>query len=266
MRKDLNQYLERIKLMDVEPNYSEIARRFNCDRRTVKNHFENNIKKRKPQMKISKLENFKQIINEKVDLGANGISIFKFIQKKGYTGKYTILRDYISKYKGEQLKKATIRIETTPGLQAQLDWKENMRLISKNGELFDINIFLIVLGYSRKKYIELTINREQKTLFNCLINAFKFFGGIPQEMWVDNMKTVVNQHTFNSSGPIYNERFLTFAKDMGLDPIACRPYRPQTKGKVETVAKLMNRLQVYNKEFETEHLLNQKFFLFHEIN
>ena len=46
--KDLNQYLERIKLMDVEPNYSEIARRFNCDRRTVKNHFKNNIKERKP--------------------------------------------------------------------------------------------------------------------------------------------------------------------------------------------------------------------------
>ena len=261
MRTDINVYLERIKLMDVKPNYSELARRFNCDRRTIKNHFENSMKERKPQNKGSKLNDYKEIINEKVDLGANGVSIFKFIQKRGYMGKYTILREYIKNYKGEKTKKATIRIETTPGLQAQLDWKENLKLFSKHGELFSINVFLLVLGYSRKKYIELTINREQQTLFNCLINAFNFFQGVPHEIWVDNMKTIVNQHKFNASGPIYNERFQTFSKDMGFETIACRPYRPQTKGKVETVAKLMNRLLVFNNEFETledlTHIVNE---------
>jgi len=153
MRTDINVYLERIKLMDVKPNYSELARRFNCDRRTIKNHFENSMKERKPQNKGSKLNDYKEIINEKVDLGANGVSIFKFIQKRGYTGKYTILREYIKNYKGEKNKKATIRIETTPGLQAQLDWKENLKLFSKHGELFSINVFLLVLGYSRKSIL-----------------------------------------------------------------------------------------------------------------
>ena len=43
----------------------------------------------------------------------------------------------------------------------------------------------------------------------------------------------------------------TCTKDMGFTPIACRPYRPQTKGKAEALAKLMNRLKVYNEEFDT---------------
>ena len=61
MRTDINIYLERIKLMDVKPNYSELARRFNCDRRTIKNHFENSMKERKPQNKGSKLNDYKEI-------------------------------------------------------------------------------------------------------------------------------------------------------------------------------------------------------------
>ncbi|MDM5143914.1 hypothetical protein ICE98_00987 [Lactococcus lactis] len=69
--------------------------------------------------------------------------------------------------------KATIRIETTPGLSAQVDWKENLKLISRNGEVFTINIFLYILGYSRMKYLQLTVDRLQPTLFECLNHALR---------------------------------------------------------------------------------------------
>jgi transposase len=63
-----------------------------------------------------------------------------------------------------------------------VDWKERMKLISKNGEVYTVDIFLMILGYSRLKYIELTINKEQDTLFSCLVNAFQYFDGVPRDI------------------------------------------------------------------------------------
>lgn len=138
-----------------------------------------------------------------------------------------------------------------PGLQAQVDWKETLRMISKNGEVFIIDIFLIVLGYSRLKFFRLTLDRNQDTLFNCMIDSFKYFGGVPKEILFDNMKTVIDQSRTSYHNVIINESFYQFSKDMGFEVIACRAYRPQTKGKAEALAKLMNRLKPYNYEFDT---------------
>ena len=109
----------------------------------------------------------------------------------------------------------------------------------------------MVLGYSRYKYIELTTDRSQNTLFRCLINAFKFYGGVPKEILFDNMKTVVDHAKSSFTSTIFNDSFSYFARDACFKPIACRPYRPQTKGKVESLAKLMDRLKAYNEEFDT---------------
>lgn len=79
------------------------------------------------------------------------------------------------------------------GYQSQVDWKESMILHTTDNNKITFNIFLIVLGCSRMKYIELTENREQKTLFRCLNNAFNYFGGVTEEIIFDNMKTVVDQ-------------------------------------------------------------------------
>ena len=103
------------------------------------------------------------------------MAVYKFIQKKGYKGKYSTVADFVNKHKNIEIKKATIRFETTSGLQAQVDWKEDLILISSHGEVFKINIFLMVLGYSRTKFVKLTDSRDQRTLFSCMIDAFKYF-------------------------------------------------------------------------------------------
>lgn len=125
-------------------------------------------------------------------------SIYYFIQLKGYQGSYTTVKRYARLIRESCKHKATIRIETTPGLSAQVDWKENLKLISRNGEVFTINIFLYILGYSRMKYLQLTVDRLQPTLFECLNHAFEKFGGVPEEIWFDNMKTVVDHSKVNS--------------------------------------------------------------------
>ena len=237
-------------------NKAELARRFDCDPRTIDRYLKIQsgelIPKESSRQYHSKLDDFKGIIVDKVDTyRCTAMAAYKFIASKGYEGKYSIVADFVKHHKEQQVKKATIRFETNPGLQAQVDWKEDMTMVSRKGELFKINIFLMVLGFSRYKFIMLTSDRSQETLFNCMIHAFKFFGGVPKEILFDNMKTVVDHSQSSFSKTVFNQKFEYFAKDIGFTPIACRPYRPQTKGKVESLAKLMNRLKAYNEEFDT---------------
>lgn len=229
-----------------------MARIMGCDPRTVKRYLEGYEPKKKRKIsKKSKLDQFKETIISKLEIGCTSMAIFKFIQKDGYTGSYSLVANFVQKHKEEQIKKATIRFETAPGLQAQVDWKENLKIISKHGELFEVNIFLMVLGYSRTKFVKLTSDKNQKTLFECMNEAFKYFGGVPKEIVFDNMATVVDRANSRIGNVKLNTKFLQYSKDIGFNPITCRIYRPQTKGKVESLAKLVDRLQVYNNEFET---------------
>ena len=257
MRSDIKDVIDFLgKEASAMFNKAELARRYNCDPRTIDRYIKlaNGTLEKKPSKRQyrSKLNPYKEVIIDKVDnFGCSAMGVFKFIEKKGYEGKYSIVADYVKKHKADEKKKATIRFETHPGLQAQVDWKENLTLVNRKGEPFTINIFLMVLGYSRYKYLMITSDRNQETLFKCMASAFKHFGGVPSEILFDNMKTVVDHSKSSFASTVFNQKFEYFAKEMGFKPIACRPYRPQTKGKVESMAKLMDRLKAYNGEFNT---------------
>lgn len=237
-------------------NKAELARRYDCDPRTIDRYLKIQsgelIPKQSSRVYYSKLDDYKATIINKVDIyGCTAMAVYKFIRKRGYSGKYSIVADFVKHHKDTETKKATIRFETNPGLQAQVDWKEDMTLVNRIGQAYKVNIFLMVMGFSRKKFIMITSDRSQETLFQCMIEAFKFYGGLPHEILFDNMKTVVNHAKSSFAQTVFNDRFEPFAKDMGFIPVACRPYRPQTKGKAEALAKLMNRLKAYNEEFDT---------------
>ena len=70
-----------------------------------------------------------------------------------------------------------MRFETSPGFQAQVDWKEKFKLTNKSGEIIEFNVFIVVLGYSRMKYLMVTKDRTQTTVFNGLLESFKYFNG-----------------------------------------------------------------------------------------
>ncbi len=259
MRKDI---LNQIRLIGKEAdllNKSELARRFNCDRRTVDKYLnDTDSESRKPREIKTKVDDFKEVIIDKVDnWGSNSMAVFKFIEKKGYDGGYHTVNNFIKTHRKIEVNKATIRFDTSPGLQAQVDWKESVTMISRQGEIFDINIFLMVLGYSRLKFIKLTTDRVQKTLFECITESFKYFNGVPKELLFDNMSTVVDRSRTTFKNVNINQDFKYFAMDSGFEIITCRPYRPKTKGKVETLAKLMDRLTPFNEEFDTYEELNK---------
>ncbi|PXE16956.1 IS21 family transposase [Listeria monocytogenes] len=262
MRKDVLEGVLLHIMNEIHPNFAALAKQYNCDYRTVKREAGltgdlDKLRERKPSVPPL-LHGFEEIIRDKLELNCSAASIFYFLGKKGYKGSYTTIKRYCRKYREEKVQKATIRIETTPGLSAQVDWKENVKMVSRDGEVFYFNIFLYILGYSRMKYLELTFDRTQPTVFQCLVNAFEYCGnGIPQEIWFDNMKTVVDRSKSQFTQTVFNEKFRQFAKDAGFHPIACRPFRPQTKGKVEALARTVERLMVFNYEFTDVQELKQ---------
>ena len=248
-----------VKVKDMKLNISQIARDQGVSWPTAKKIALGQTQRKPRQFKgVSKLEPYKETIDYKLETyQCSAVSLYNLIKDKGYTGSQSLVTKYVKETKEDLLRKATIRVETTPGLQGQVDWKESLTLVSKSGENYTINIFLFILSYSKYKYIELTINRTQKTLFRCMTNCFKELGGVPEEIWFDNMKTVVDEHDINTNKVKFNAKFSEFAKNMMFTPIACKPYRPCTKGLVENVAKIMNRLKAYNEEFEDYDELNK---------
>lgn len=103
---------------DTKPNYAALARQYNCDYRTIKQAYKdikcNKDIQTKPQKKRkNKLDPYRAIIQTKSDMNCSAMAIFKFIEKKGFTGKYSIVRDYCAKYRKQRVKKATIRVEHT---------------------------------------------------------------------------------------------------------------------------------------------------------
>lgn len=259
MRKDIT--VEKLMLGGDKVNKSALARQYGCCWETIDRKFNPDKYKKEKKIRVYKsiLDEYKGIIDEKIEsnnIPATGI-YFLLKTKYGFTGKYGIVRRYVSAKKRNIISTLTIRFETIKGYQSQVDWKEKLKLHDIHGNKYVVSIFLIVLGNSRYKYIELTFDQTQPTLFKCLINAFSYFGGRTEEILFDNMKTIVDQVKSNFSDVVINSKAMQFSKDAGFKIVTCKPYRPKTKGKVETLAKIMNRLKAYDYEFNNISELEQ---------
>jgi len=253
MRKDIT--IEKLLIGGEKVNKSALARQYGCCWETIDRRLnpEKYQKEKKIRIYTSILDPYKNIIDEKLEnnnIPATGI-YFLLKTKYDFKGKYGIVRKYVSSKKENIITNLTIRFETIKGYQSQVDWKEKLKLHDINGNEYIVSIFLIVLGNSRYKYIELTFDQTQNTLFRCMINAFQYFGGVTEEILFDNMKTIVDQVKSNYTEVVINTKALQFSKDAGFKIVTCRPYRPRTKGKVETLAKIMNRLKAYDYEFDS---------------
>ena len=91
-----------------------------------------------------------------------------------------------------------------------------------------------------------TETRDLQQVELCLTHAFKYLGGVPHEILFNNMRSIIDKSRTQYSEPVFNENFKVFAEDCGFIPKACVAYRPETMGKIEVTAKLMNRIKVYS--------------------
>ena len=175
-------------------SYSEIARKYNIDRRTAKKYCESNVK---PNYKYSnprkkRIDEYASYIDELLsEAPYSAVRIQELVEEHFHTKiGYTTIQEYVKKSKINYNHQATVRFETMPGLQGQVDWGffENYTVTDRNGEEKKLYCFLMILGYSRMRYIEFVTDMSTQTLIRCHLNAFDYFGGYPEEILYDNMK------------------------------------------------------------------------------
>ena len=127
--------------------------------------------------------------------------------------------------------RATLRFETPPGRQLQIDFGEARAPIG--GERAKLYLFVAALGYSRRNFVRAFRHERQSAWFDGMEAAFCRFGGVPQEVLFDNARTLVENHDAATREVRFNERLHAFARYWGFKPRACAPYRARTKGKDE---------------------------------
>lgn len=218
-------------------SYSELGRKYNIDRRTAKKYAESETRPvySLTDSKPSKLDPYKgQIMMWLEEAPYSAMKIWEKVREQGFEGGYTVVKQYVRGKKEQLNEQATVRFETMPGLQAQVDWAffEDYR-VRENGEEKKLYCFLMILGYSRMRYIEFVTDMSTDTLIRCHVNAFRYFNGYPEEILYDNMKQVVIKRLMKQEESALNRQFEDFAGFYGFKPVLCRPYRGQTKGKIE---------------------------------
>jgi transposase len=144
-------------------------------------------------------------------------------------------------------KRATVRFETPPGHQLQIDFGESRVWIGD--ERVRVHLFVATLGYSRRMHIQASLRERQVDWFAGMEGAFLRFGGVPVEVLVDNAKALVEHHDAATREVRFNARLHAFARYWGFSPRACAPYRARTKGKDERGVGYVKRNAVAGRRF-----------------
>ena len=206
--------------------------------------------------RASKLDAFEPQLQQLIERYPNitNIRLFEEIQASGYTGRYSILSERMRQLRDRPPKPLTVRFETGPGVQAQMDWSTYEIDFIQEGRR-KVQLFSYILGYSRRQYIYFTERQDFETTVRQHIEAFKHLGGVATTCLYDNMKVVVTR--WEDDQPIYNTRFLAFATHYGYRPWACQVRRPQTKGKVERPFYYIETNLLNGRQFRSLDHLNE---------
>jgi transposase len=212
--------------------YSQIAQTLDLDCRTVARWA--NEKRYQPRMSTprkSKLDPFKNDIVRMLEKHPyTATQIFQRIKQNGFDGGSTIVEDYVRKIRPPRTK-AYLKLVFAPGECAQVDWGSygTVRVGSTRRRL---SFFVMVLCHSRMMYVEFTVLQTMEHFLGCHQNAFQYFGALPQKIMVDNLKSAVLKRIVGRA-PVFNPKYLDFAKHYGFSIAACNVGKGNEKGVVE---------------------------------
>ena len=215
----------------------KIAKALGISRDSVAKYLRDPLPERSPSQRASKLDPYKEEILHLLDMDpkASAQVILQRISTKGFTGKITIVRDFLAAVRPKpSARQAFIRFESLAGEQMQIDWG-HFGSLTYGRTPRKLSCLSVLECHSRLLYLEFTHSQRQECLHRALLNAFQFMGGVCEEAVVDNMLTAVTERM--GSVIRFNDAFLEFSRTFGIVPWACNPGQAHEKGKVENVIK-----------------------------
>ncbi len=223
-------------LMERGLNKSQISRATGHDWKTVDKVMKRikagkSAPNKKPHPCI--LDTQKEKVLELIEKGLTAVRIHEEMISEGVKISYSAVKDYCSGLKKKQ--DIFIRIHTEPGEEAQVDFGYVGFTLDSAGKKRKTWIFNMRLSYSRKDYYQKVYDQRVETFIECHIKAFKYFGGMPKNVKIDNLKAAILEANFYE--PVYQRLYKSFAEYYGFNPMPCRIYSPNDKGKVESGVK-----------------------------
>jgi transposase len=184
-----------------------------------------------------------------------GARILDELEDRGYQGGRTVLMDYLRRVRPKPAVQAEARFYVKPGQQIQIDWAE-MGPVPVAGVLTKMYVFVAILAWSRTLFVRFTTDMQLLTWLDCHRRAFAFFGGVPREVLIDNLKTGVDSR---AGGTVrWNAKYEELAVALGFSPMAHFPLRPKTKGRVERIVQYVRGRFFIGRDVINLELLNDE--------
>jgi transposase len=235
---------------------AEVARRLGRSRQTLYNWLQRGEEGPSRRTRASKLDPHRAYLEdrlERFDLPAP--VLLEELRKRGYRGGVSILRELVASIKDRHVRRLVDRFETSPGRQAQVDWA-SCGTIVQHGRRRRLSLLVVVLGYSRTIWARFVVSERRPVLIELLEHAFHELGGIPRELVFDNLKQVVARARSEEGPALVQPGFAAFAEHWGFEVVACPPYWPRAKGKVERAVGYIKRSFLEGRAFTTLEDLN----------
>lgn len=234
--------IRRLRL-EARVSISEIARRLDLDRKTVRRSLRQTTwqpyhRAAVMETRLTAHTDFVRARAPEVQYSAR-ILYQELRASRSYTGSYETVKRFVAPLREVQLQadRALLRFETPPGQQSQIDWGQATVPFRAGPTV--VHVFVLTLGFSRRGFYYACADERLAQFLEAHERAFAHFGGHTREHLYDRPRTVC--YADHTGQRIWNPTFKAFADYWGFEPRVCRPYRAQTKGKVESGVKYLKR-------------------------
>ena len=235
-----------------------IARELGVDIKTVRKWLKEEWQEERRKQRGQELDKWREFLEGRApEVGFNAAVLLREVERKGYKGCYQSVVKYIRGWRQEWSKQIepTMRYETGPGEQAQVDWGSTGIWIGE--QKVRVHLFTMVLGYSRRLFAKGYVNERLDSLLDGHQSAFEHFGGRTRTILYDNPRTIVLRKDEASGEVDWNRTFKDQMDFYGVEIRLCRYYRAQTKGKVESGVKYVKRNALAGRRFSSLEEMNQ---------
>jgi transposase len=211
---------------------AQIAHTMSLDPKTVAYWLgQERFRTRRPAPRASKLDPFKAQIRQMLEkYPYSAAQVWQRLREQGFEGGYSMVKAYVRTVRPKP-QPAFLKLAFAPGECAQVDWG-SCGSVPVGQTSRRLSFFVMVLCYSRMMYVEFTVSQTMEHFLACHQHAFEFFGGVPQTVMVDNLKSAVLKRALGQA-PVFNPKYAAFAEHNGFRIVPCNVGKGNEKGRVE---------------------------------